>query len=369
MSNFIEEFNRGRKGKNRGIPFGKGLENLTRELNGISPGMMHVVAGPEKSGKTTLVDYAFLIEPYLFCLKNNISINWVYYSFEISRIRKEFDFMAHFLNTDYGIEYLKLPKGIMKNGENIISLSPTYLRGVILDDNENPIIVDDSLLEPIKNVYEKRILPLFGEYSTNNTVIKKGLITFVERRENPTGIYKDLLKRASNSGKLIQDDYGNILSYTPDNPDSITIVIIDHVRKVKMERNWLMKQTVDKLSEYAVILRNGIGYNFVPIIHTNRNLASIERLKASKGDIYPTNDDLKDSGNFGEDCDYLLTIFNPNDDKFALKSHFGIEIRDNDGNRVNPNLRTLHLVSSRHCDFPIHFKVNMDGKFKKFKKV
>lgn len=365
MSNFIEEFNKGQRPTSRGIPFGKGLEKITLDTTGIQKGRLYGVAGPEKSGKSTFADYAFLLMPYLYCLEKNIQIAWSYYSFEIDRISKEFDFMAFFLNYDHNVNHINLSEGVTRDGKTKIELSPDYLRGYMLDDNQNPIKVHSALKPVIQQVYQDRIVPLFGEYDSMGRQIKKGLITFKEGRENPTGVYKDLMALAETEGTLVRQ-YGETYLYSPNNPNAFRIVIIDHIRKLKPERGWQMKQTIDKMSEYMVILRNLLGYTFVPILHTNRNLASTDKLNYYKGDIYPTSNDLKDSGNLGEDCNYLFTTFNPNDDQYNLKEHFGFKIRDTKNNILYPNFKTIHLVASRHCEFPRHYKVNMFGNVKKF---
>jgi hypothetical protein len=73
--------------------------------------------------------------------------------------------------------------------------------------------------------------------------------------------------------------------------------------------------------------------------------------------------------NVAEDCDYLFTIFNPNDERYKLSKHFGEIIKDSKGNPLYPNLRTIHLVESRHCMFPQHFKTEMKGNVKSFQKI
>lgn len=230
MPNFIETYKRGQRGEARGIPFGEGLESLTKDLNGIHRGRMYGIAGPEKSGKTTMTDYAFVIQPYLFAIENNIPISWVYYSFEIDRVSKEFDFITYFLHKDFGIETIQLDEGITKDGKNTIPLSPDYLRGYIMDDKGDPILVKETVEEALKEVYIKRIIPLFGEFDKNGNLMegKEGLIDFREGRQNPTGIYKDLIKVAEKEGQLTRDQFGNLLQYVPDNPKAFKIVVVDH---------------------------------------------------------------------------------------------------------------------------------------------
>jgi hypothetical protein len=116
-------------------------------------------------------------------------------------------------------------------------------------------------------------------------------------------------------------------------------------------------------------LRDICGFTIVNIIHTNRNIASQERIKFAKDQLYPTSDDIKETANLSEDSDYVFTLFNPNDEKYNLKEHFGVKIKDDDNNLYYPNLRTIHLVESRHCFYPLHFKVNMLGNVKSFEKI
>lgn len=71
--------------------------------------------------------------------------------------------------------------------------------------------------------------------------------------------------------------------------------------------------------------------------------------------------------NLAEDADYLFTMFNPNDGKYNLNTHFDLELKDSKNNPFFPNMRTLHLVESRHCLFPQHFRTEMLGNVKSFK--
>ena len=48
MSNFIEEFRKGKKGSNKGIPLGPGLSNITKSINGLQRGMMYTIAAAPK---------------------------------------------------------------------------------------------------------------------------------------------------------------------------------------------------------------------------------------------------------------------------------------------------------------------------------
>ena len=377
MSNFIEHYNEGLSGNNVGLYMGDGLSSLSAALGGVQKKRQYGVAAGPKVGKTTLTDVGFVIEPYLDSIARNVPFEIIYFSFEIDRISKEYDFASHFFERDYGITKVELPFNVTIKGESFIEMSGEYLLGQKQDDNRNPIKMDISLFDKLVAIYENRIIPLFGEYDQNGVQIKKGIITFIENKENPTGIRNKLLAHAELNGQFTWESsvgsngstYSYRKSYKPNNPKKITLVIMDHVRKLIWERGFKMKETIDKYAEYSTELRNMCSYSFVQIIHLNRSISDTNRLKYADDMLYPTSEDIKDTGNLSEECNYVITMFNPNDDKYHLNKHFGKLIRTPDKKLIYPSMRTIHIVESRHCEYPQHFRVNMRGATKFFEKL
>jgi len=371
--NFRQEYEKGQKGGNKGLPMGEGLSHVSNAINGVQRARLYGVAAAAKAGKSTLVDYAFILEPYLYAMEHNIPVEWIYLSFELDRVSKEFDYATFFLYRDYGIETVQLEEGITKGGKDTIPLTPDYLRGRVQDDEGKIIKVKESIKEVLfNNVYPNRIIPLMGEFDDSGNRIKKGYINFIEQKDNPTGIYKNLKRKAAEEGRFIKVKAGQgerIVGYEANNPNKFVIVVTDHLRKLIPERGFQMKQTVDKYVEYQVELRNWCGYTFVDIIHTNRGITDPQRIQSARDLLYPTSDDIKDTGNLAEDADFVFTMFNPNDERYRLKKHFGKDIVDTKGNPFYPDMRTIHLVESRHCPYPQHFRVNMKGGVKSFEKL
>lgn len=417
--NIVKAFALGQKGDNMGLPMGEGLEKISLAINHVQKARIYTVAAAPKGGKSTFADVGFVIGPLMFVIDNNtplykrmseiariletetdadtrrrlneefdacgnkiIPVRFIYYSYEIDRVTKEFDFMAHFLNRDYGITTIPLPVGKTYKGKTYVDLSPDYLKGELVYDNVNPNIreiikVPPELEQKMIAVYNNRIIPIFGEYDFNGKKIREGFIDFQENKENPTGIRNYLLEYARQNGTFVEDvkftndnkQVRRLVGYQPKNPKLITIIITDHLRKLVPERGFKLKETVDKFSEYAVELRNLCQFTFVHIIHLNRAIADASRRKLDGDRLYPMSDDIKETGNLSEDSNYIFTMFNPNDDKFGLNKHFGTQIRDTRGKLLYPKMRTIHLVESRHCEAPQHFRVNMFGNIKKFESL
>ena len=373
MSNFIETFKRGREGRNFGLT--TGIKGLDKAINGLQRKTSIGLAAAPKTGKTTLCDFSFVIHPYLQCLELGIldKVEWIYFSYEIDRVSKEFKFAAFFMAHDHKVFNYKYK-------DRLYQMTDTYLKGQQLHENPDgsleQIPVSDEHFEILKIIYAERIVPLFGEYSDQGILIthdEQGnaltppKIHIIEEPENPTGIYKYLLHHASTQGTFLHHNYWTtddkgvkverqrISGYIPNDPDKFTIVITDHIRKLGEERNFNMKQKIDKYLEYSTIIRNLCGWTFIHVIHSNRSLSNVDRLRMAGEMIFPTADDCKDSGNPAEECTIFMTLFNPGDEKYNLKKHMGVSLAE------YPNYRSIHITESRNTKCPVHIQTNMYG--------
>lgn len=72
--------------------------------------------------------------------------------------------------------------------------------------------------------------------------------------------------------------------------------------------------------------------------------------------------------NLSEEADFLITLFNANDEKYKLDKHFGLKLRDN-SMQLYPNYRSIHLVESRDTECPIHLRTNMFGAINYFESI
>jgi hypothetical protein len=379
--NFEYRFQQGLKGLNFGLP--TGIPAIDRLVGGIQREAIYGIAAGPKVGKTTFTDYGFVIKPSEYYIEelsrgnpNNLEVEWIYFSFEISRVKKEFKYVTYYMAKDYGIETFTWK-------DEVYELSPNYLEGKMRDNNDEVIIPSEEHQRIILKIYKEKIIPLFGEYNEKGVQISKGLIIFVDSRDSPSGIRNYLGQYSTKHGTWSKTNYKNVIgknhdgsdivevrekreSWTPNNPNKFTIIITDHLRKLKSERNFHKKQTVDKMIEYQVEFRNWCGFTFVDIIHLNRGMSDVQRLKYNNEFIYPTGDDIKETGNLSEEADYIFTMMNPNDEKYGLSKHFGLQTKTTSNEEIYPNYISIHLVESRDTECPVHFRTIMKGNINTF---
>lgn len=373
MSNFQQEFLKGQKGNNLGLYIGDGLRSLNEFIYGLQRGMAYGLAAAPKVGKSTITDY-IMINAIIDAIQKGIEIHVTYFSFEMDRVSKEFDFACYFLNREYGISFMYFNDGRTYKGQNYVPLSSSLLRGRVKDDAGEIILINEDLSKKLLEVYNKWIILLFGEYDNRGLQKTTGYIDFVPKKENPTGLRNRLQKKAEQHGQFILEEFTDTegvkgykkIGYTPNNPNAYHIVVTDTIRKVAKERGFSPKETIDKYLEYCTELKKLCGMTFIHIVHLNRGMSDVSRLKYLGEELYPAPEDIKDTGNLSEEADFIITLFNPNDDRYMLKKHFGKVIRDKDNKTIYPGLRTIHIVESRHVDCPMHFRAIMHGSTKSF---
>jgi len=270
-----DEVDRGRAGKNGGIPMG--FNRLTYYV-GIRKGMYYLVGGLTGSGKTSFVDDAFILNPVDWYLsekkKGNLKIKLkiIYRSMERSRKYKIAKWVARKIFLDTGVT-IPVNKILGWNGR--------------LDDEEYQLFLQ----------YENYIKEL------------QTVVTIIDGTENPVGIAKDLKEYALANGHIEQIDKYN-KKYVPDDEDVITIVIIDHIGLLKAIKDYPNKKAlIDKMSNELQYARDFYGFSPVVVSQFNRDISNIVRIK--NGDVEPQLEDFADSSQTQNDADVVMALFDP----------------------------------------------------------
>lgn len=300
------------------------LTRFREYFPGVRRGFYYVVTGATKSSKTQFTTFMFILNSVLYSIQHpdQVKVTILYFPLE----ETEDDIMLRIYA--FILAYIT---------NNRIVISPENLESV---DERKPLsqevldIMDSEEFVSIADKFEECII-------------------FYDDR-NATGIYKRIREYMEDHGQCIykekevtyRDELGvqktekvkTFVKYIPNNPNEYVISITDHAGLLQEERGMTLKQNIEKLSEYFVILRN--KYKHIPVLVQQQNMetTNLEAYKANK--IRPTKDGLKDSKRPGEDCTVLFGLTNPN--AFELTQYQGYDI-----NILEDRFRMLEIVLAR----------------------
>jgi len=268
------EVNKGLSGKNNGIPMGF---NRLNKYIGIRKSMYYLIGGNTGSGKTSLIDDAFVLNPLDWILsdegkKSGIELKIIYRSMERSRVYKYAKWVARkiFLEQGIIIPVNKLLGWTDKMTKDEHDLYLTYKWYI------------DSMEE---------------------------IITIIDGPENPVGIAKQIKQYAEDNGETIQMDKYNKF-YVPNNPNTITLIILDHIGLLKTTKDQpTKKDAIDKMSDELRHARDFYGFSPVVVSQFNRSISNPIRIKT--GEVDPQLEDFSDSSSTQNDADVVMTLFDP----------------------------------------------------------
>jgi hypothetical protein len=298
------------------------FKRFSDDFPGIEQGKYYIVSAATKVGKTQLANFVFLYNSVLYAYSNpdKVALRILYYPLEETQEAITLRFMSFLL--------YKLSRGEIRK-------SPTDLKSV----KENSPI-DEDTLELLKGDPYKSILRFFEEH-----------VTFVPDR-NPYGIFRQAQLYAESNGKTytktleIKDNKtGQIIDtkevfdyYVPDNPKEYVMIIVDHISLISPEGKMDLRESINKLSDNMIQLRN--RYNYIPVIiqQQGQETTNLEAYKANK--IRPTISGLSDSKYTAKDCNIMLGITSPY--MHELPEYLGYDIK-----KLKNNARFLEVVINR----------------------
>lgn len=316
---FLQRFEEGLSGKYRGL--NNGLGRLNKYIYNVQRKYYYLFGGLSNSGKTTLVD-SILLNAIREAHQEGIQLDIFYYSYEIDRETKFSQWLSNHIYREYGITIS--PESIAMLGDNTLSAEQADLVRMVLPEMEA--------------IFDK--------------------INFRFDPTNPTGIYKELFDFYDKTGKWEEEEYMSvewdrndnpvytpkkrIVGYKSNDPERYVIVVLDHIALCKIERKFSLKENIDKMSEYAVWLRNMCSTTFMILQQFNQGLNSVERKKYNGEELVPQQNDFKDSGNPYQDCDVAIGIMNPHAMKTDSTKIFGYDLKS-----IKTNFRILNVIKNR----------------------
>lgn len=268
------------------------FKSFQQDFPGIEKGKMYLVSGAAKSGKSQLTSFLFLYNSvkYAYDHPDKVRLKIFYFPLEETPEKITMRFMCYllFVLSDYKIRVTPMKLQSVNKGcaveEKILQLLNSLEYRSILDFYEDHVVF---LSERNPTGYWKTV----NKYATDNGTIHKKKIV-VENKETGIPTEREIF------------DY-----YEPKDPEEYVLTIVDHVSLIEQERGMTLKQCIDKLTEYSMILRN--HYNYIPILIQQQNMdtISLDAFKSNK--VRPTLAGLADSKDTGKATSVMLGITNP----------------------------------------------------------
>lgn len=318
----------GLNGKNKSLPMG--FNRLNRYV-GIRKSMYILVGGLTGSGKTSFIDDAFVLNPFDWYISQKdpgVKLRIIYRSMERSKTYK----LAKWVSRKIFLDYAKL-----------IPVSKLLGWTDKMTKDEHDLFL----------MYEDYIGAM------------EDVITIIDGPENPVGIAKELKAHALKNGRIEQiDEYNKI--YVPNDPNEITVVVIDHIGLLKLTKDQpTKKQAIDKMSDELRYARDFFGYSPIVVSQFNRDISNPIRQK--NGDVEPQLEDFKDSSQTQEDADVVLALFDPMRYNIPDPSGYDLgKLRDPYGGKY---FRSLRLIKNSYGEDDIRIGLGFLGSIGMFKEL
>lgn len=297
------------------------FRRLSNSFPGIEQDKYYLISGATKGGKTQITNYLFVYTPIMYAYKHpeQLRVKIFYFPLEETPENITLRFMSYLLYTLSGRQ---------------IRISPMDLKSTNADK-----VLDDSILNILKSDEYQKILSFYEEN-----------VLFLSAR-NPTGIYMAAKDYADKNGiihrkkvKITNKETGNTEEieafdyYEPQDKKEYVIVLTDHVSLLNNEKGMNLRETINKFSEYMMVLRN--HYHYIPVVvqQQSTETTSLDAYKSNK--IRPTMAGLSDSKYTAKDASMMLGITNPF--SFELPEYLGYDI-----SRLRGNARFLEIVLNR----------------------
>jgi len=251
----LSKIDKGRQGKNQG--FSIGLNKLESVIDGLNQSTYYLLFSQTSGGKTTLALFSFIYYPLKQHLEDG-NYRASIFSLEMS---------ADILYGKLLVLYLWDTYGIDLSIKELLSRKKDY---ILSDDIYAKVQESFKWLEKVEKV-----------------------VKIYDNACNANYLYKTIMTELNERGQFSEVNGRKI--YTPDNPNLIHVVMIDHMSLLRPSEGRTQKGEIDQTSSYLVTLRNMCGISPLVIMQVNRESSSMDRRKANLNNL--TLNDVKDTGN------------------------------------------------------------------------
>lgn len=293
---------------------------LRRWLPGIEKRRYNICTANQKVGKSKLVDYMMVYESFFYAIEHpqQIRLKILYFTLEMGKKEKFYEFLCHLLFRLDGIR-----------------IDPTELKSTSADKP-----VSQEVLDLINSEKYQEYIRKFKE-----------MVVYIDTERNPTGIYKYIrnvmmtkgtfqykmgIKKNEFTGEMEEGKVIDFFKYNDE--DEYVLCVLDNYSNLMQESGMSKMQTIEKMSKYAIELRDTFDLNFTAIQHQAQAQEGIENQKLNK--LYPSSDGLADCKTTTRDANLVLGLFSPF--KYGLQEYEKYDIT-----KFRNNIRFLLVIEDR----------------------
>lgn len=271
------------------------LPVLQSYIDGVRRSNILVIGGKSGSGKTSFVLNNYVYHPLKKCVeegRNDLEV--IVFCLELTKELTLSKLVTSYVFDKFGVEIGA--KDMLSIDAPISEANMAYL----------------DMAWPFVEKMEERII--FIEGSLSSTFLTEKLREYYRSK----GHFEDF-------------------NFVPDNPDLITMGIIDHIGEVSVPPGCTKKQEIDKVANICKISRNVFGTSWCILQQINRSVSNVGRRDRYAG---LEMDDFKDSGDVCEKADCILGLYYP----YGMKD---MKAGGYDVGRMKQRLKVAQVIKSR----------------------
>ena len=338
------------------IPF-ENYPKLCESVPGVVPGMIQMVTAGSGVGKTQLTKALYVREPLEYALKHNINLKIFYFALEESEQEFIDTMICNFISSRCNIKMDLLTlqgyrqKSLDQSSMNIIDKH--------IDDIEK--LLDN--VEIIDSVYHPT-----GVYKYCRDYADKNGKHFYEEKEF-------IKKKIKDDGTFytVKEKKQVYSHYVPDDPNSFTIVIVDHMSLLAPEKDkdsGLMKslhQTMAHWSTNYALKQVTKHWNWAVVNVIQQEQSGEKEQFTSRGESIqkktePALANFANNKEIQRDAKVVIGVYSP--DRYAFDDYHGYDIR-----RFRDTFRAAKILKNRFGAPNKYHHFLFDGATNRFKEL
>jgi len=334
------------KGKIFCIPF-TNYPKMATSVPGIVPGIITMVTAASGVGKTQFAKAMAVREPLEYAIKHNIKIKIFYFALEESEQEFIDTMLCNFIS--------------IKCKTRIDLLTLQGYRDNSLDDETMDLI--EKYIEPVEKMLEN--------------------VEIIDSVYNPTGIYKycrdyadkngthhfedrEFIKKKKN-GTTFKEKVKVYSHYVPNDPDAITIVIVDHLSLLTPENGENLHNAMAKWSTQYALKQITKHWNWA-VVNIQQQEQSGEKEQFSntgesiKKKTEPSLAGLANNKEIQRDAKVIFGVYSP--DRYDYEDYHGYNIK-----KFRDTFRAVKVLKNRFNMPNKYHHFLFDGATNRFKEL